>query len=150
MLTSKQLSIFAPFAADPFSEMTLKELKEACGEKSNNAMSIAMKRFRAEGLLNEKKVGNSTLFSLNFDTDSVYDYISLTNKDRLDKAESRIVHEVIAAATRSTPFSCIVIFGSHAVSGHKKDSDLDIAVFVEGDAQKKRWRSRCAHLNNCR
>ena len=48
MITEKQLEIFQVFAKNPFAEYTLKQIKELSKEKSNNALSIAMKKFRQE------------------------------------------------------------------------------------------------------
>ena len=46
MITEKQLEIFGVFAEKPFASYTLKQIKELSKEKSNNALSIAMKRFK--------------------------------------------------------------------------------------------------------
>ena len=48
MLTKKQLTIFEPLVSRIFRECTIKNIKEESGEKSNNAISLALKKFKEE------------------------------------------------------------------------------------------------------
>lgn len=137
MLTEKQLDIFQVFAKNPFLEYTLKQIKGLSKEKSNNSMAIAMDKFRKEQLLTEQKVGKSSLFTLNRDNDLIYYYIALANHKRLSKIAYRTINLIKERVERHTKFYCIVIFGSYAIQEQKKDSDLDVAVFIESDKLKK-------------
>lgn len=131
MITGKQLEIFQVFAKQPFAEFTRKHIKQASNEKSNNALALAIKQFTREGIINEHKVGKSSLVSLNFENDIVYYYIALANIQRIDKVILRSISIVNEEIQKYTPFYSLVIFGSFAVQEQKKSSDLDIAVFVE-------------------
>jgi len=59
MLTEKQLKIFEPLTRNILKEYTIKEIKESCGEKSNNALALALKKFKEENLIKERRVGRS-------------------------------------------------------------------------------------------
>lgn len=137
MITEKQLSIFQVFAEEPFAQYTLKQIKELSKEKSNNALTIAMKRFRKENLLNEQKVGKSSLYTLNLNNDIVYHYISLASHARLDKLAHRTIKLIKEGVEKHTKFYSIVVFGSYAAQEQKKESDLDIAVLIETENRRK-------------
>ena len=137
MITEKQLNIFQVFAKKPFAEYTLKQIKELAKEKSNNALSIALKQFRKENLLNEQKVGKSCLYTLNLDNDSVYYYIALANHSRLNRLTQRTIKIIKKSVKKYTAFYSMVIFGSYATQEQKKESDLDIAIFIEIEELKK-------------
>lgn len=137
MITEKQLKTFEIFAKKPFAEYTLKQIKELSKEKSNNALSIAMKRFRKENLLNEQKVGKSSLFTLNLNNDLVYYYIALANHLRLNNLAHRTIRMIKESVGKHTNFYSIVVFGSYATQDKKKESDLDIAIFIETEKLRK-------------
>lgn len=137
MITEKQLNIFWVFVKKPFAAYTLKQVKELAKEKSNNALSIAMKQFKAENLLNEQKVGKSSLYSLNLDNDLVYCYLALANYQSLGKLTHQTLRMIKKSVERSTQFYSIVVFGSYSTGEQKKSSDLDIAVFIENEKLRK-------------
>jgi len=137
MITSKQLKIFQVFAKNPFAEYTLKQIKELSKEKSNNALSIAMKQYRKENLLNEQKVGKSVLYTLNFNNDVIFYYIALSNHSRLNKLAHKTIKMIKKSIEKHTTFYTLVVFGSYAVQEQKKESDLDIAVLIETENLRK-------------
>lgn len=137
MITTKQLRIFGVFARQPFAEHTLKEIKVLSKERSNNALSIAMKQFKKEDLLLEKKVGKSSLYRLNFDNELVYYYLALANNNRINKLTKKAVKLIKQSVSKLTKFYSIVIFGSYAMQEQKKGSDIDIAVFIEEEKLRK-------------
>ncbi len=131
MLTGKQLDIFTAFVKYPFKERTRHEIKSLIKEKSNNALSLAFSRFKKENLLIEKKVGKSSLYTLNIENDLVNYYIALCNDKRMKQPVKKAVEYIKEEVRKTTPFFSIVIFGSYAVNEEKKGSDLDIGVFIE-------------------
>lgn len=137
MLTAKQLKIFGVLAKQPFAELTRKQIKQFAKERSNNALSIAVKRFLGEGVIKERRVGKSALISLNLENDSAYHYIGLANVQRLDGATKRAIQTIKAEIEKHTFFYSIAVFGSFAVQEQKKTSDLDIAVLIESEKKRK-------------
>lgn len=130
MLTNGQLNLFSSLITNPLSELSTTQIKKISKENSNNALSLAIKKFKKENLVKEKKVGNSRVYSLNFDNETVYNYIGLINSKRFSRLfwEINLVGEEIR---KVTPFFSLVLFGSHAAGEETKESDLDIAIFVE-------------------
>ena len=136
MLTKKQLDIFGAFLGNVFREYTYKELKELSMEKSNNAMQIAIKKLKDEKMVTERKVGTSCLYKLNPENDLVFEYVLLLNESRLPKLARICIGILKEEIKKYTAFYSIVVFGSYAVGKQKKNSDLDIAIFVEDESRK--------------
>jgi predicted nucleotidyltransferase len=128
MLTQKQLKLFSPFAQNIFREYSYKELK--ADERSNNALQLAIKKFKQEGLITERKVGTSRLYRMT-GSERAYSYIALLNQERLPALAQRSINILQEEIEKQTPFYALVIFGSYAIGTQAQDSDLDIAIIAE-------------------
>lgn len=141
MITSKQINIFGFLAESPFKEYTRKKIKECSKEKSNNLLALTVNALKKEDVLTEEKIGKSGLLKLNLNNDLTFDYISIANhhkipllvKSSLDLLKKEILEE--------TPFFSVVIFGSYVSKTQTKNSDLDIAIFIENESNKKKLQS---------
>jgi len=137
MVTTKQLKLFEVFAKKPFAEYTRTEIKKESKEKSNNALALAINLLKKEEVLIEKKIGKSGLLTLNLENDLTFYYIALCNINRAHHLAKLAVKTIQKEIYEDTPFYSIVIFGSYAVNEQKKDSDLDLAIFIENEKNKK-------------
>ncbi len=137
MLTQKQLKIFTTFANFPFRELSRQEVKGLSKEKSNNALSLAFIQFKKENLLIEKKVGKSSLFSLNLKNDATYYYLALSNEKKLKITIKPIIEDIKNEVRKTTPFFSIALFGSYVTGKIKDNSDLDIVICIENNDQLK-------------
>ena len=138
MLTYSQLKIFEPLTKNILKEYSIKEIKESCREKSNNALSLALKKFKEENLVKERKVGRSLLYTINIDNELVFNYIQLINTKKLPKSALRAIERVKEDIEKNTSFFSIVVFGSYVIGKQTKDSELDIAVFIEEENKRKK------------
>ena len=138
MLTKQQLKIFESFMKNAFREYAIKEVKKDSGEKSNNAISIALKKFKGEDLIKERAVGRSKLYVLNMENDLIFHYFALVNSNKLPKSAMKTIEQIKTEVNKYTSFFSIVVFGSYSMGKQKKDSDLDLAVFVENEEIKKK------------
>lgn len=137
MITKKQLKIFEIFAGKPFAEFTRKQIKKESKEKSNNALALAINLLKKEEVLMEKKVGKSGLLTLNLNNDLTYQYIALCNNQRIKQAVKLSIKRLKEEIGEDTNFYSLVIFGSYAAGEQKETSDLDVAVFIEGEEKRK-------------
>lgn len=137
MLTKKQLKILNVFQRNKFKEITWKQVKELSNEKSSSVIQNAIKTFLTEELITEKKVGTSKLYIINHKNNKVYTYFEIYNKESLPKQVLKSIKELEDSLDKHTLFYSIVIFGSYASEEQKKDSDLDIAVFIEQEDKRK-------------
>lgn len=137
MITETQLKIFKVFVKRPFAEYTRKEIKKESKEKSNNALALTINSLKKEKVLIEKKIGKSGLLTLNMDNDLTFYYIALSNNKQIPRLAGLSLETLKKEIAEYTPFYSVVIFGSYAVGEQKKDSDLDVAIFIEGEAKMK-------------
>ena len=137
MLTKKQLKILNIFQRNEFKEITWKQVKELSKEKSSSVIQDATKAFLTEGLITERKIGTSKLYAVNHKNNKIYTYFETFNKENLPKQVLKSINELETSLDSHTLFYSIVIFGSYAVGEQKKDSDLDIAVFIEQEKKRK-------------
>lgn len=137
MLTKKQLKIFEPLTRNILKEYSIKEIKESSAEKSNNAMALALKKIKEENLVIERRVGKSLLYTLNTDNELVFHYLAILNTKNLSKVVERAIARIEEEIEQHTAFYSLIIFGSYALGKQTKESDLDIAVFIEKESEKK-------------
>ena len=137
MITKKQLKIFEVFAEKPFAEYTRSEIKKESKEKSNNALALAVNKMKAEGVIIEKKVGKSGILKFNLDNDKAICYIALCNIERINHIAKLSLERVKKEIEGITNFYSLVVFGSYAEGKENKDSDLDVAVFIEEEKRRK-------------
>jgi len=137
MLTKKQVEILNIFARKEFREYSFKEIKEISKENSTSIIQNAIKAFLAEKLINEKVVGTSKLYSINHKNDRVYCYFELYIKENLPKQVKYSLDLIKESLDKHTQFYSLVIFGSYASNEQNKSSDLDIAVFINKEEDKK-------------
>jgi len=137
MLTKKQLRILNTFQKNEFKEITWKQVKELSKEKSSSVIQDAIKAFLTEELITEKKIGTSKLYTINHKNNKVYAYFETYNKENLSKQVLKSIKELEDSLDKHTPFYSIVIFGSYAIGEQKKDSDLDLTVFIEHEDKRK-------------
>ncbi|MBI2451930.1 nucleotidyltransferase domain-containing protein [Candidatus Pacearchaeota archaeon] len=137
MLTEKQLKMFEPITRNILKEYSIKEIKEKSDENSNNAIALALKKFKEEGLVKERRVGKSLLYTLNIENDLVFSYMCFLNRKKLPNIAIKAIERIKEDVERHTSFFSVVVFGSYSIGKQTKDSDLDVAVFIEQEDKKK-------------
>lgn len=119
------------FAKKPFEEKTRKEIKKESNEKSNNTLALLINLLKKEEVIIEKKIGKAGILTLNLENDLTFYYISLCNKSRMPEVIKSVLNSLKKEISQETPFYSIVIFGSYALGQQRKESDLDVAVFID-------------------
>lgn len=137
MITDKQLTIFTSFAKYPFINKTRQEVKKESKEKSNNSLDLAIKKFKEENIITEKKIGKTSIYELNLNEEKVFQYISLANYKRINPLVKQATKYVSEEINKITPFFSIVIFGSYSINEETKNSDLDIAIIIDNKIKIK-------------
>ncbi len=137
MLTKKQLIILNIFQRNEFKELSWKKVKELSKEKSSSVIQDAIKAFLTEELITEEKIGTSKLYAVNHKNNKVYVYFETYNRENLPKQVLKSIRELEDSLDKHTFFYSIVIFGSYVIGEQKKDSDLDISVFIEQEDKRK-------------
>ncbi len=137
MLTKKQLKILGIFQRKIDRKINWKELKELSSEKSSSVIQRAVKAFLEEELIYEEKIGTSKRYNLNLNNPKIFSYFEIYNLEKLPKKVIDILKEIEERISKYTSFYSIVIFGSYSSGEQKKDSDLDLAIFIENERKRK-------------
>lgn len=137
MITKGQLRILNVFAKNIFKEYSRQEIKILSEEKSNNSLTIALARFKEEGIIKERSIGVSKLYTLNMENERLYNYLNLAIKENLPKIIIKPINLLKREIEKYTFFYSLVIFGSYADRTYKKNSDIDIAVIIAEKSQEK-------------
>ena len=137
MLTKKQLQILDVFQKNEFKELAWNKVKELTKETSSSIIQNAIKAFLHEKLITENRIGTSKLYKVNHKNNKIYNYFETYNKESLPEQVLKSIKELEESLDKHTSFYSIVIFGSYAHGKQKKDSDLDVAVFIEQEDKRK-------------
>lgn len=139
MLTPKQIKIFGFFLKKPYKEVTYKEIKDHSNEKSNSLVQKAVAKFLSEDLIKKRQIGNSLLYKLNLENNIVFSYFDILLKEKLSQPIKGSIQR-IKEEIKDVEFVSIIIFGSYAEGKQTEKSDLDIAIFVRTEDDKKRCK----------
>jgi predicted nucleotidyltransferase len=131
MLTKPQIRIFGQFLKNVFAEYTYKALKEKSKEKSSDTFHRAMQKFKEEGLVNEKVIGKSKLYSIALSNEISYNYLAISAIGKLNMQARLILQKLTEEINKYTLFYSLVVFGSYSDGTQNKKSDLDIAIIIE-------------------
>ncbi len=137
MLTKKQIEMLKVFKENPYKNLSFSGLKKELRESSTSKLQKTIKDFKKENLINIINVGRTTLISLNFDNNKLFDYFSIFNSE-FQNIPRGVLYDIQEGILKQTEFFSLVVFGSYAKGKEKKNSDLDIAVIVESEDVKKR------------
>lgn len=140
MITKKQLKIFEVFARNPFKKFAVNSIKRLSKERSNNAITIAMKQFLNEKIVSREEIGRNHLYHLNLNSEEVYGYISILSSN-LPENIKKIISQLAKEIEKHLCFYSIVIFGSYALMKQTKDSDLDVAIFIADKNKMKQLQT---------
>jgi predicted nucleotidyltransferase len=135
MLSPKQIKIFEAFLRKPYRALTYREIKEYSREKSNSVIQNAIKRFIDEELVRKRLVGNIILYKLVLENAVVFSYFEILIKEKLSQPVRKTIKTV--KEEFDVDFLSIVIFGSYVQGSQTQKSDIDIAVFVDSEKDKK-------------
>ena len=137
MLTKKQIEILKVFKENPYKSLSFSELKRELRESSTSKLQKTIKDFKKENLINITNVGRTTLISLNFNNNKLFDYFSIFNSE-FQNIPLDVLYNLQEGILKQTEFFSLIVFGSYAKGKEKKNSDLDIAVIVESEDVKKK------------
>ena len=101
-------------------------------------MALTINALKNEDVLIERKIGKSGLLFLNLTNTITYDYLHLSTNMILSNQIKSDLTLLTMGINDFNPFYSVVLFGSIVSGKQKKDSDLDIAIFIENNTQKKK------------
>lgn len=135
-MLKKEYEILKPFVYKPWQKLTFRQIGKSSKKKSKSYLFKILKKFSKEGILNEEKIGNVFLYSINFDSIKALSYLGFVSQ-YIGFGRKNIPFKDIEKIASKIPsnFFVLLIAGSYARGEEKKDSDMDLVVLCD-DTQK--------------
>lgn len=141
MITKKQLDIIEVFQRDMLKELTTKNIKEALNVKSQSLIPIYLRELENQGLLLKNKISNLNLYQLNYLSPEIYSFLRILNWKKVSGQVKDTITNLIFELNKTGIMYSLVIFGSFANAKNKKESDLDIGIFIDSKNSIKAIKS---------
>lgn len=138
-LVNKEIELLIPFIKEPWKEFTLSEIKQITGIKSHHYAYDGMKKFSESGLIETEKKGNTNIYKLSYENED-YDLFILA-ENLIKEKNTQIPSEVLRKITDKIKekFYILLVTGSYALGKQTKKSDLDIAIIIPDNSEKKHF-----------
>jgi len=134
-MINKQYKIIEPFTKTPWKALTFREVKELSGNKSTNYVHTTLKTWVKEKIMEEKKIGNNIIYSLNKNI-FAFNLSGFVAEFSAHQAK-QLPHEKIQQLLDKikTSFYIFLVTGSYARNKQKDNSDVDIVIICDNKQQ---------------
>lgn len=137
MLTRRETAIIGLFRRRLFETFTIREISKMLGRASYSWTFNAVKTLSGLGILNVGVKGHSNIVGVNLDSTLAIRYLSLL--DGLEAEERKIpnIGKIFKMMETTTAHFTMMVTGSYAAGKQTGQSDLDIVVIVDDDADSR-------------
>ena len=132
----KEISLLIPFIKEPWKNFTLSEIKTLTKNKSHHYVYEALEKF-SKSILKKEMRGNTNIYKINENTKDM-DYFTLAEislKERNAQIPIKVIQQIQDKIKDS--FYTLLVTGSYAKNKQIKSSDLDIAIIIPTQTDKK-------------
>jgi len=137
MRTDEKIRVLEAWRKNPFSNLSRMEIMKSLNKKTKTWIFNTLKQLVKNKILNSNRKSNLDIYSLNLSNP-----ISLKILDFLEIQESINFErlDIISEMIDKIPLKgyCLIVFGSYAENKQKKDSDIDISIFVNDKEDEKK------------
>lgn len=133
----KEIALLIPFIRYPWKDVTLSEIKTLTKNKSHHYVFEALDKFAQKTIIKKEMRGNTNIYKLNERT-QILDYFimaELSIKEKSTHLPIKVIQQ-IQEKIKEAHYTFIVT-GSYAQNKQKVNSDLDIAIIIPNDKNKK-------------
>ncbi len=135
MITNKELRIIDLFKKDIFAKYSIREIMNKLKNGSYNWTYIAVQKLHKEGIIVFEQIGNTTLCSINLDSEEALLYLALLEQEEIKKRKIPNVEKLKKLIP--TNYNTLIVGGSYAAGTQNLKSDLDVAVIVGKEVDKR-------------
>lgn len=134
----EEYAIGAAFLAKPWKKLTLKDIQGLSGKKSRSYVYRVLDRLKQDKFIEEEKVGKTILYRFKFEKPSAQSYAGFL-KETISWNNKQIPIQIIENLRNRMPtkFFILLITGSYAKGTQNKNSDLDVVIICDDDAEPK-------------
>jgi len=136
MLGTHEIEIIDIFRRDLFKSYTIRELMKKTGRKTYTWTFNSAKKLAKKGILKMEKKGNVKICTINLYSHIAISYLALL--DTMEAFYKKIPRLSELISEIPTPFFTFMIGGSYAEGKQTKESDLDVAVIIDDNADAKK------------
>jgi len=132
----KEIALLIPFIKEPWKDFTLTEIKTLTKNKSHHYVYEALEKF-SKSILKKEMRGNTNIYKINENTKDL-DYFTLAEislKEKNPQIPIKVIQQIQNKIKDS--FYTLLITGSYAKNKQTKSSDLDIAIIIPNQMNKK-------------
>ena len=135
---TEEYAIGTAFLVKPWKKLTLKDIQELSKKKSRSYVYRALNRLKQAKLIEEEQVGKTILYRLKFEKPSAQSYAGFL-KETISWNEKHIPSQIIENLRNRMPtkFFVLLVTGSYARGTQNKNSDLDVVIICDDDAEPK-------------
>jgi len=136
-LLRKEIGLLIPFIRQPWKDFTMSEIKKLTKNRSHHYVYEALEKFFNKAILKKEMRGNTNIYRINENAEEL-DYFMLAETAAKEK-NTQIPAKVIRHIQNKIkdPFYILLVTGSYAKNKHTKNSDLDMAVIIPNQSNKK-------------
>ncbi len=141
-LAKNELLLLVPFLKEPWREFTLTEIKKISKNTSHHYVFEALKKAAQLEILQEKRKGNTNIYSLNCQNKQNMHYLIFAESIIKEQKPDIPYNNIVLIAKRiKNKFYSILIGGSYAEGKQKTGSDLDIVIIIPNSDSKKQYET---------
>ena len=138
ILNKQELAVLNVFRKNLNKLMSIAEIQKISKKASKAYVFNTLKKLESIGLIERKMVGTSSAFKAKSGSGTIK-YFSLLDMEDFDKSNisGKTVQKLAAEFNPLKMPYCLMIFGSYAKGKAGEKSDIDIAILVGGDKERK-------------
>lgn len=133
----KEIALLIPFIKQPWKNFTLTEIKELTKNKSHHYVFEALDKFAQKTTIKKEMRGNTNIYKLNEIT-QILDYFimaELSIKEKSAHLPVKVIQQIQEKIKEV--YYTLIITGSYTQNKQKSNSDLDIAIIIPNEKNKK-------------
>ncbi|RLG14791.1 MAG: hypothetical protein DRN71_02665 [Candidatus Nanohalarchaeota archaeon] len=132
----KEIALLIPFIKEPWKDFTLSEIKTITKNKSHHYVYEALEKF-SKSILKKEMRGNTNIYKINENTKDLDNFTlaEISLKERNTQIPIKVIQQIQDKIKDS--FYTLLVTGSYAKNKQTKSSDLDIAIIISNQMNKK-------------
>lgn len=138
ILNKQELAVLNAFRKNLNKSLSIADIQKISKKASKAYVFNTLKKLESNGLIERKMVGTSSAYKAKSGSGTIK-YFSLLDMEDFEKSgiPKKVVLKLAAELNALKIPYCLLIFGSHAKGKAGEKSDIDIAILVGGDKERK-------------
>lgn len=137
MISNEKIRLLEVWRKNPFRELSIAEIMEELNKETKTWVFNALKLLVGNNILKSARKANLDIYTLNLENPLSLQFLQyLEAQNNLNFSQLKVISEIIEKIPIKN--CSIAVFGSYAEDKQRKNSDLDICIFVENKESEKK------------